>query len=150
MTRVVCSIEVNATPDSVWSVVSDVAGVADWNPNVRSAQCGSVRRGVGVTRTCELAPRGQISETVSMWIEGREVWFAIGAHGAIRSADMGIVIRPAPEGAVVEAIADYHLALGPVGPVIDKLTTKRLMIRMLERSLDGLKSHVERSGKVYS
>ena len=58
------------------------------------------------------------------------------------------MIRPAPDGAVVEAVADYHLALGPVGPVIDKLTTKRLMIRMLERSLEGLEEYLNNDRRV--
>ena len=99
--------------------------------------------GVGAVRTCDLAPRGRLTETVSRWVDGQELWFAIGTHGAIRSADMGFLIGLAPDGSTVEAIADYHLALGPVGPVIDALTTKRLMSRMLERSLEGLKTHVE-------
>ncbi len=143
MTRLERSIEVDASPSIVWSVLSALETVADWNPNVQSASCGPIRSGVGATRNCDMAPQGQISEVVSKWTEGREVWFAIGAHGGIRSADMGLVLHPSPAGTLVDAIADYHLAFGPVGPVIDKLTTKRLMSRMLERSLDGLKTYVE-------
>lgn len=143
MTRIERSVSIDAPADEVWAAISDLKAVANWNPNVADATTGTISRGVGATRTCELAPRGRIEEVVSGWTEGTEIWFAIGAHGAIRSADMGLVIHRTPEGAVVDAVADYHLALGPVGPVIDKLTTKRLMSHMLERALDGLKAHVE-------
>ncbi len=143
MTLIERSIEIDASPSVVWSVLSELETVADWNPNVRSATCGPMRSGVGATRSCDLTPRGTIAEVVSKWTEGREVWFAIGAHGGIRSADMGLVIHPSQVGTLVDAIADYHLAFGPVGPVIDKLTTKRLMSRMLDRSLEGLKTYVE-------
>lgn len=124
-------------------MISDLGAVADWNPNVQSATCGQHRNGLGATRICDIAPRGRISEVVSTWTEESEVWFAIGAHGGIRSADLGLTIHPTSDATIVEAVADYHLAIGPVGPVIDKPTTKRLMSRMLERSLDGLKAHVE-------
>ena len=143
MTRIERSVRIDAPAEDVWAAISDLDAVANWNPNVAEATCGTLSSGVGATRTCELAPRGHIEEVVSGWTEGTEIWFAIGAHGGIRSADMGLVIHRTSEGAVVDAIADYHLALGPVGPVIDKLTTRRLMSRMLERSLDGLKAHVE-------
>ena len=143
MTRIERSIEIDAEQSVVWSVLSELEAVADWNPNVRSATCGSIRSGVGARRVCDLAPQGRISEVVSSWTEGREMWFAIGPHGAIRSADMGLMIHSAGTGTVVDAVADYHLAFGPVGPVIDSLTTKRLMSRMLERSLEGLKTHME-------
>jgi carbon monoxide dehydrogenase subunit G len=148
MTRIERSIEISAPPHMVWSVVADLGTVADWNPNVRSATCSPTSTGVGATRICALAPRGRIKEVVSKWTEGREVWFAIGTHGGIRSADMGLVVRPDGETTIVDAVADYHLALGPVGPVIDTLTTKRLMNRMLEGSLNGLKRHVEQERKV--
>ncbi len=148
MTRIVRSIEISSLPETVWSVMSDLGAVADWNPNVRSARCGSSRSGLGASRTCELVPRGHISEVVSKWTEGREMWFAVESHGGIRSAEMGLIVRSAPGGAIVDAIADYHLAFGPIGPVIDTLTTNHLMSRMLARSLDGLKGHVEATRKV--
>lgn len=143
MTRIEQSIEIDASPSRIWRVVSDLASVADWNPNVRSATCGRQPVGVGAERTCDLDPGGRVAETVSTWVHEQEMWFAIGPHGAIRSADMGFVIASTDDGATVTAVADYHLALGPVGPVIDALTTKRLMSRMLERSLEGLKAYAE-------
>ncbi len=146
MSRMTRQIEVAADPRTVWSVVGDLESVSVWNPNVKSATCGASAQGLGATRRCELAPRGHIDEVVSEWIDGREVWFALGSHGAIRSADMGTVLTPSANGTIVEAIAEYHLAFGPLGPVIDKLTMKRMMANMLDSGLAGLKQHVEQQG----
>ena len=151
------SIEINAEREAVWVIVADLGAVAEWNPGVVAADCGGATSGVGATRTCHLAPAGRLDEVVTEWIEGEQIWFAIGSRGAIRSADMGLVLdETLPPAAVadagplgprpstqVTAIVDYHLAFGPLGPVIDRLTVRRLMARMLDASLTGLKNHVE-------
>lgn len=143
MSRVERSIEIAAEQEAVWSVIADLESVPAWNPNVKAATCGPVARGVGATRTCELAMGGRIDEAVSDWAEGEQLWFAIGAHGAVRSADMGIVLTPSRHGTKVTAIADYHLAFGPMGAVINRIAMKRLMGRMLDSSLAGLERHIE-------
>ena len=46
-------------------------------------------------------------------------------------------------GTQVAATADYHLAFGPLGPVIDRISVKRQMAQMLDDALAGLKEHIE-------
>ena len=143
MSRIERTITVDADVDTVWATVADLDEVTRWNPNVTAASCGPGTYGVGATRTCELTPRGHIDEVVTSWVPGAELWFAIGSHGGIRSADMGIVITPAEAGTTVTAITDYHAAFGPLGPVVDRLTMRRSMARMMDAALDGLKEHIE-------
>lgn len=143
MTRISRSVEIASDRQAVWAQLADLGAVANWNPNVSSATCGPVSYGTGATRVCELKPTGRIEETASEWIEGEEIWFAIGSHGGIRSADMGTVISSDGEVTTVTAIADYHLAFGPIGPVIDRLATRRLMGQMMDKTLAGLKEHIE-------
>ena len=142
MSRVERSVEIEADRHEVWSTVADLEAISAWNPNVKAASCGPVSSGVGATRVCEL-PFGRVDEIVSEWAEGEHLWFAIGSHGAIRSADMGLVLAPSEAGTTVAAIADYHVAFGPLGAVINRITMKRLMARMLDNSLNGLKRHIE-------
>lgn len=142
------SVVIVAPAEEVWAVIADIGQVARWNPNVVSASCGPEARGIGATRTCRLAPAGHVDEVVSHWVDGEELWFAVGRHGAIRSADMGLLLSPEPvagrpSSTTVTAVADYHLAFGPLGPVIDNLTVKRLMGRMFDSALAGLKAHIE-------
>ena len=143
MAQIETTIEISADSGAVWSAIADLEGVADWNPNVAAASCSSDSTGLGATRTCHLAQGGRIDEVVCEWDDGRRLQFAIGSHGGIRSADMGIDIMPTAGGTQVTATADYHLAFGPLGPVIDRLAVKRQITRMLATALAGLKEHVE-------
>ncbi len=146
MARIESSIEISADRDAVWAAVADLDNVAVWNPDVASSTCESEETvGLGATRTCHLSGGGLIEEVVSGWDDGRRLQFAIGSHGGIRSADMGLDRVATGDGTRVTATADYHLAFGPIGPVIDRIAVKRQMARMLERSLAGLKNHIERT-----
>ncbi len=143
MSRIEHNVEIDAPAALVWDVVSDLDAVTRWNPNVTGTSCGEVPYGVGTSRTCELAPAGRIDEIVSAWEPGRRIELSIGPHGGIRSAEMGFVLTSVGGATRVTAFADYHLAYGPLGPVIDRLTVRRQMQRMLAESLEGLRHHVE-------
>ncbi|MEA2001358.1 MAG: SRPBCC family protein [Actinomycetota bacterium] len=143
MAQVENSIEISADRDAVWAAIADLDSVAVWNPNIESATCDSDSAGLGATRTCHLSRGGLIEEVVSAWDDGRRLQFAIGSHGGIRSADMGLDLASTGDGTRVTATADYHLAFGPIGPVIDRIAVKRQMARMLEQLLAGLKKHIE-------
>jgi hypothetical protein len=56
---------------------------------------------------------------------------------------MSIELRPSGDATEVEARAEYQLALGPLGPVMDRLMVQRQFGKMLERSLGGLQPYVE-------
>lgn len=142
MARIERTTEIAVNPDAVWDVIADLSGVAAWNPNVASATCGSGPMGVGATRTCHMVRGGRIDEVVSGWDEGHDVQFAIGSHGGIRSADMGMTLTETAHGTQVTATVDYHLAFGPLGPVIDRLAVKRQMAQMLEDGLCGLEGYL--------
>jgi hypothetical protein len=56
---------------------------------------------------------------------------------------MGFHLTETPHGTRVTAEADYHVAFGPLGPVIDRIAVKRQMARMLDDALAGLKDNME-------
>lgn len=141
--RIERTIEISAERSAVWRVLADLENVADWNPTVVSVSCGSGPAGLGSTRTCSFAFGGHIDEVVSEWEPGHRLQFAVGSHGGIRSADMATVLADSPGGTRTMATVDYHLAFGPLGPVIDRIAVRRQIGRMLEVSLAGLREHVE-------
>lgn len=144
MAHITRSIEIAADRQAVWQAVGALEKVASWNPNISSIEFDSIGQvGVGTARTCYLAQGGHIDEVVSAWDPGSRVQFAIGSHGGIRSADMAIELVDATGGTTVTAVADYHVAFGPLGPVIDRIAVRRQMARMLDASLLGLKEHIE-------
>ena len=143
MAQIERTIEISADRAAVWAAVADLENVAQWNPNISSVTCDEETAGVGARRTCHLSKGGHIDEVVSQWDEGHGLAFAIGSHGGIRSADMAMALRSLGDSTRVTAVADYHLAFGPLGPVIDRVKVKRQMGRMLDSALVGLKEHVE-------
>ena len=143
MSRIARTTTISADRATVWAAIADLEHVADWNPNVAAASCAAATSGIGAVRQCHLSGGGAIHEVVSAWEVETRLRLAIGSHGAIRSADMGFDLAVAREGTTVTALADYHLAFGPVGPVIDHLAVKRQMTRMLDVALAGLKNTIE-------
>lgn len=144
MARVERQITTFAQPERVWEILADLETVERWNPSVAWATCGHPPTGLGARRTCALRPLGQIDEIVSVWEPRARIGFAIGPHGAVRSAETEIALRERSGGTQIVAIADYHLSFGPLGPAVDRVVVRRQMARMLDASLSGLKDYVER------
>lgn len=143
MSHVARDIEIDASPTEVWAVVADLDFVPGWNPNVVAAECSDGPYGVGTTRSCEFAPSGHIDEVVSAWEPERRLEFEVGRHGGIRHARMAFELTERAAATRVTASSTYELAFGPLGPVMDRLVVQRQLGRMMQRSLDGLKQHVE-------
>ena len=143
MSRIARTIEISADRTTVWATIANLESVSKWNPNVETATCVTGAPGVGTYRRCRLSDGGTIDEVVSEWEEGTRLRLAIGSHGGVRSADMGFDLVTGRGGTRVTALADYHLAFGPLGPVIDRLAVKHQMTRMLDAALAGLKDTIE-------
>ncbi len=59
---------VDASADAVWSVLADFGDIASWNGGVKASHSTSDESGgVGASRHCDLAPVGQLEETIVEW-----------------------------------------------------------------------------------
>lgn len=56
---------------------------------------------------------------------------------------MGFHLSETPHGTRVTAVADYHVAFGPLGPGIDRMAVKGQISHMLDDALAGLKDNME-------
>ena len=143
MAHIERTVDISAERSVVWATLANLEGISAWNPNVSSASCDDAYGEIGATRTCHFTRGGHIDEVVSEWVEGERIQFAIGSHGGIRSADMGTELTQVGNTTVVRATIDYHVAFGPLGPVIDRVVMSRQMARMLDTALHGLKQYLE-------
>ena len=136
-----------AEPAEVWSTIADLQGFGDWYPEPVEVTVGSVAEGVGATRRRDHGAGGCVDESVSVWDPGKELWFAIEGQGAIRSAEIGYLLRDGDEAGTtrLELIADYHLAMGPVGPVVDSEAMRGHIGSMLDTTLNGLRRLFDRT-----
>ena len=89
------SIKVNrripAAPAKVWAVLADFPNIAAWNSGVaKSFSTSEATDGVGARRHCDLAPFGELEETIKEWDEPHRLVVSIDsakklpiAHGLV-------------------------------------------------------------------
>jgi carbon monoxide dehydrogenase subunit G len=118
------SIQVNrrilSAPAKVWAVLADFPNIANWNTGVTNSFATTDNtEGVGAHRHCDLAPFGELEETVKEWDEARRMVINIDttkklpfAHGEItfelepvgNSAEVSINYRYKPKFGLLEGI----------------------------------------------
>lgn len=60
-----------APREAVWAVLADFPNISDWNSGIKASHATSeATEGVGATRHCDLAPLGELEETIAEWDEG--------------------------------------------------------------------------------
>lgn len=147
MQSITDNVTINAPREKVWSVISDLAGVASWGPMVTSATIESENTGGDdAVRHCELAQpdgsTGFVREKFSNWREGTgysyEIvdgdlpvqrlvnTFELTDHDDRTTASMAMDILP-PEGTSAEAI----------GGMVEMFSG------MVNMTLNSLKNHIE-------
>jgi hypothetical protein len=95
------SIEVDATPDEVWSVLSDLDAYDEWNPFIVSSS-GTVQVGATLTNTLRDATgETTFTPTVLTVTPGRELrWLGKVGPGAVFDGEHSFLIEPVRPGRV--------------------------------------------------
>lgn len=65
MARIEKSVEINRSPDEVWNVVGDVAGIANWMPALSDSRMES-----DTVRKCGMGDAGELTEDITMRDDG--------------------------------------------------------------------------------
>ena len=70
--------QIGASADKVWAVLADFPNISEWNRGVnRSYATSEVTAGLGAKRHCDLAPLGELEETVTGWEEEQRMQIRI-------------------------------------------------------------------------
>ena len=68
MARATAKVQIPASLGDVWQTYADFGEVQRWSPVVaKSFLTSASRAGVGMSRHCDLAPRGAVDETGTIW-----------------------------------------------------------------------------------
>ena len=122
---------ITAPRSAVWAVLADFPNVADWNTGVKkSFSTTEASNGVGAQRHCDIAPAGELSETIQKWEP--DTMMAISIDSAkkmpINSALGTFTLEDNGESTSVRLDFEYRPRFGPVGnligPLLDKQFTK--------------------------
>lgn len=145
MTTIRHDVRASCPPEKVWALLADLTAVQRYNPGVRAAAIhGSLARGVGARRSCELRPRGRVVERVTHWEEERALGLELDEHDWPIHY-MRWVTRLEPHGAGTRITQDleYEVKLGPLGWLLDTLVMRRKLTSTLDAVLAELVRHAE-------
>lgn len=125
MRSITVSRRIPSAPADVWAVLADFPNIATWNSGVaKSFATSESTSGVGAQRHCDLAPFGQLEETVKEWDDARRMVISIDSAKKLPIAHGEVTFDLRPEGDVTEVSIDYSYKpkFGFFGEIMGSLT----------------------------
>lgn len=148
MIRLINSVCIEASMETVWRALSDLENVTLWAEPILEAHCSGVtRRGVGAERVCKLRGNMTIHEKWITWDEGNS--FAYIGYGMplIKSARNTWSIKSEKGKTLLTSDAEIELMGGIVGKFLE-LVMASTMRRLGPPTLAAFKYWVE-NGRPY-
>jgi len=108
-------------PAKVWAVLADFPNIASWNAGVaKSFSTSDSAGGVGAQRHCDLAPFGELEETVKEWDETRRMVITIDSAKKLPIAhgEVTFVLSPADDATEVSVTYAYTPKFGVLGQIM--------------------------------
>lgn len=123
--------DVAAPRGAVWAVLADFPGISNWNTGVKTSFSTSDSvEGVGATRHCDLAPMGELEETVAEWEPESRLVIRIDSASKlpIRSGLVTFELDGEDDTTATSVTYRYTPKGGPfaflIGPILDKQLTR--------------------------
>ncbi|MGI9644021.1 MAG: SRPBCC family protein [Ilumatobacteraceae bacterium] len=133
------SRDIPAPRSAVWAVLADYPNIADWNTGIKTSySTGDATEGVGAKRHCDLAPMGELEETIAEWqpeerlvinidtakklpIKHGVATFTLEADGDTTTTGISYAYEPGygPIGRLISGSLDKQLAKGFDGFLVD-------------------------------
>lgn len=141
-------VSIQATPEAVWTILADLAGVAVWSPTVGEAHLLTPRaRGLGARRHVAFVGGTHldraIDDEVVEWNEGASFTVASAGLRAVRGMRSSWSVRSAPGGSIATLTFAYHPPFGVVGRVLIGRFLRRWMEDYARHILGGLRAYAE-------
>ena len=138
-------IDIHASGDSVWSVLNDFGGVANWAPYVRESKIvGELEHGVGAHRLMRHFWGFRLEESVVEWkdrvgytFDARVVPYPIGRVKESWALEVGN-----PRVSVTSSVT-YEMHLGWLGRILDWVLIRHLIRREMRAGLRGLRDYAQ-------
>ncbi len=140
------ALDIDATPDALWSVVGCFMHIDEFAPLVASVDAlteGEDR--VGSKRRCNFDNGTSVVEEVTTWEPNRGYRVRLSEMAAmpLHEAFAEVSIEPLDSGgARVTWGMDYRVKYGPVGWLLGQTMMKLMMCKILDGNLKGLSDRV--------
>lgn len=133
MRAITTSRAIGAPQADIWAVLADFANIANWNGGVKKSFATSeIPPGPGAQRHCDLAPFGELEETVSEWRPNEQMKVSIDSASKLplkrALATFDLVAAPGADTTDVTVTYEYEPGWGIVGramsPILDRQFVK--------------------------
>ena len=117
-----------SAPEKVWAVLADFPNIATWNTGVaKSFATSDSTSGVGAQRHCDLAPFGELEETVKEWDDKRRMVISIDSAKKLPIAhgEVTFVLTAAEHGTDISVTYAYEPKFGVLGQIMGSLVLDR-------------------------
>ncbi len=149
MARIKVSKEIEATPQNLWAVLSDIGAVAKINPMVKSASASCEgEAGVGDTRVCSLRGGMRVEERVRSSIPNKSLEIEItgGTMPLKHGSGVFALEQIAPNRTRVDFVIEMAPKGGPLSPLM-RLMMRPMLARVARGTLNGLGREVARTNE---
>jgi len=124
MRSIKVSRRISAAPADVWAVLADFPNIAAWNSGVaKSFSTSEATDGVGARRHCDLAPFGELEETIKEWDEPHRLVVSIDSAKKLPIAHslVTFVLVPAEDATETSIEYAYKPKFGLLGQIMGSL-----------------------------
>ena len=124
MRSIKVSRRIPSAPAKVWAVLADFPNIATWNTGVtKSFATSDSTGGVGAQRHCDLAPFGELEETVKEWDDVRRMVISIDSAKKLPIDHGEVTFDLSPVDDVTEVTVNYAYKpkFGLLGQIIGSL-----------------------------
>ena len=144
MPEISVSIQIKASPEEVWALLTDFERVYQWMWAVDHIQITSkIRTGVGVKTHTVMKLMGFRLESdgeVVEWVENKKLGFRATSGMEWRSL---LTLEPSPVGTKVTYAVNYKVPGALVGRVIDQFMIRREVLKVLECCMERARALLE-------
>ena len=150
MSKTSITVNVNASTEQVWRVISNYGNVHIYNPLVeRTSILSSNDRGLGAKRLCDFFDKTSVVEEVTQWDEGKG-FTAVLSEGSMPLKTAHVTMRVISTGHKTSDVTiemEYDVKFGPMGKLMDVLMMRNRIKMMFKKVLKGLDDHIT-SGEI--
>ncbi len=141
------TLDIDATPDALWEVISRFMHIDEFAPLVKAVDAlTDGEDGVGSKRRCHFDDGSSVVEVVTEWEANRRYRVRLSEMAAmpLHEAHADISIAPLDSGRTrVTWGMDYRVKYGPFGWILGQTMMKMMMGKILDGNLNGLANKVQ-------
>ena len=141
------SRRIPTAPEKVWAILADFPNIATWNRGVaKSFATSDSTAGVGAQRHCDLAPFGELEETVKEWDDVHRMVISIDSAKKLPIAhgEVTFVLSPFDDATEVSLDYAYQPKFGLLGEIIGRVALDRQLTKGFRGFLKDLDTASQR------